>query len=239
MEIDKLGRQDEMQYYDILLYARSGAGKTYRAATAPKPFIVSPDPTGHRSVPYEIPGKLITHTSQLFEVLDWFETGQHVEHGIRTAIFDGLTFVFNMFKREVGLYFNQFHGSKDPDLLPIQAWQKIESGFQQFLTRGVSLSQGEFPVHVVCTTLEESLKEDQNARYQVRPLHGTQKQNDLFPALYSVISYIEPVGEDEEGNLSDERRMLFTEYKGILARDRTGTFPKVANPAVNLSDYLK
>ena len=65
-----------------------------------------------------------------------------------------------------------------------------------------------------------------------------QKQNRSFPALFSVIAYIAPVGEDEDGNPTTERRMLFTEYRGILARDRLGIFPLMGE-APNLSEYLK
>ncbi len=237
MDIQPLGRS-ESTYMDLVFYGRSGAGKTYAAATAPSPFIISPDPTGHKSVPYPIPGKIIVTLQDIADILDFFESGEHAKHNIKTLIVDGLSFMFSIFRREIGQYFADFHGAKDPELLPLNAWQKIGSKYEGVLWRFVNLTQGENPVHVIFTTLSETKKDDPEAKYQVRPVFGTQAMNENYPAIFSVISYIEPIGENEEGELIDDRKMLFTEHRGILARDRTGVFPKYALPGLNLSDYL-
>lgn len=241
MDFQILGRgtEDSKAKVDMVIYGRSGAGKTYRASTAPEPFIISPDPTGHKSVPYAIKGKVINTLDEVGFVLDWFESGGHVEHGIETLIVDGVSFFYDIYNKEMGQYFVDYHGAKDIDMIPIAARLKISNGFKRMLRRMVNLTQNESPVHVVFTTLDERLKEDERADFQIRPHFGSAKMNETFPAYFSVISYIEPTGaEDEDGNPLDERKMLFTEYRGILARDRLGIFPKAAE-AVNLSDYLK
>jgi len=241
MEVQTLGRgsDNEKAHVDMLIYGRSGAGKTYRAATAPNPFIIGPDPTGHKSVPYAIPGKVINSLEQVNEVLDWFESGGHLEHEIKTLIVDGVSFFYDLYTKEVGQYFVESHGAKDVDLMPIAARLKISNSFKRMLRRMVNLTQNEYPVHVIFTTLDERLKEDEKAEFQVRPHFGSAKMNETFPAYFSVIAYIEPIGEeDEEGQPVETRKMLFTEYRGILARDRLGLFPKAADEAVNLSEFL-
>jgi len=239
MDFQQLGRGSPGGKVDMVIYGRSGAGKTYRAATAPSPFIMSPDPTGHRSVPYTIPGKVINTLEEVNEVMNWFESGGHQEHDIETLIVDGVSFFYDLYTKEVGQYFVDQHGSKDVDLMPIQARLKINNAFKRLLRRMVNLTQNEHPVNVIFTTLDERLKEDDKATFQIRPKFGSAGMNETYPAFFSVISYIEPIGEeDEEGNPNENRKMLFTEYRGILARDRLGIFPKAAPEAVDLSEYL-
>jgi hypothetical protein len=233
------GNEDFKAKVDMVIFGRSGAGKTFWAATAPSPFIISPDPTGHKSVPYAIPGKVINTLDEVGIVLDWFESGGHMEHDIKTLIVDGVSFFYDIYTKEMGQYFVDYHGAKDVDMMPIAARMKISNGFKRMLRRMVNLTQNETPVHVIFTTLDERLKEDEKADFQIRPHFGSAKMNETFPAYFSVIAYIEPVGdEDEQGNPSDERKVLFTEYHGTLARDRLGLFPKASHVAVNLSDYL-
>jgi len=139
----------------------------------------------------------------------------------------------------MGQYFVDYHGAKDVDLMPIAARLKIGNAYKRMLRRMVNLTQNSTPVHVIFTTLDERLKEDEKAEFQVRPHFGSAKMNETFPALFSVITYIEPVGEtDDEGNPDPTRKMLFTEYKGILARDRLGVFPQMVSSAVDLKEYL-
>lgn len=241
MDFQMLGRgsDDSTAKVDMVIYGRSGAGKTYRSATAPSPFIISPDPTGHKSVPYAIPGVVINTLEQVHEVLDWFESGGHVEQGIKTLIVDGVSFFYDLYTKEVGQYFVDTHGAKDVDLMPIAARLKISNSYKRMLRRMVNLTQTETPVHVIFNTLDERLKEDEKADFQVRPKFGSSGMNETFPAYFSIIAYIEPAGvEDEEGKPVETRKMLFTEYRGILARDRLGIFPKAVDEAVNLSEYL-
>jgi len=225
----------------MLIYGRSGAGKTYRAGTAPKSFIVSPDPTGHKSIPYQLPGKLVRRVQDVLDVIEYFQAGKHVGK-IDTLIIDGISFLHEMYENEVGRYMVDYHGAKDEDMMPISGRMKIRNKFRKMLRDAVDLTQINPPerrVHVIMTALEERVKEDEEAPFNIRPHFGTQTMNQNLPALFTAIGYIAPYGEDSEGNLTDLRKMLFTEYKGILARDRTGTFPAMCAEAPNLSEYLQ
>ena len=233
---------DGITHVDLLIHGRSGAGKTYRAGTSPSPFILSPDPTGHKAIPYSLPGRVVNTLEEIMEVVEWFEEGGHVEQGIQTLIVDGLSFIYDLYLKEVGEYMATNMGAKDPDLLPINAYNKIIAGSKRMLRRMINLTQVPDKanrVHVVFTTLEERLKEDERAQYQVRPMFGSKSMNDRFPALFSIIGYVFPVGEDEEGKPTQARKMLFTEYNGIMAKDRLNIFSPFAEEAPNLSHYLK
>lgn len=225
---------------DMVIYGDSGAGKTYRAATAPGPlYVISPDPTGHKSIPFKVPGKLLSHTDDIRETIMGFREGGH---GYRTLIVDGLSFIHDMFLKETGQYFYENMGAKDPDLLPIAGRMKIQNRYRDMVRALINLTQLQNPadrVHVIFTTLAERLKEDDTAPFKIRPLIGTNKMNEQFPAFFSVISYIKQSDDTDDKGMPDEtRRMLFTNKGGIMARDRLGIFPP-AGDAPNLSEYLK
>jgi len=164
-----------------------------------------------------------------------------LKHGVRTLIVDGLNFVHDMYLTEVGNYMVDSMGAKDPDLMPISGQMKILRSYKRMLLRMVELTTL-FPVenrvHVIFTTLEEQLKEDEMAPFTIRPKFGSKSNNEQFPALFSIIGYVVPVGEDDDGNLTKQRKVLFTEYRGIMARDRLSIFPDVVID-LNLSDYLE
>ncbi len=93
-------------------------------------------------------------------------------------------------------------------------------------------------VHVIFTCLDEHNKEADEAPFEIQPLFGTKTMGRTYPALFSIIGYIIPLGEDEDGNITQTRRILFTNTHGIMARDRLDIFPEVAEN-INLSDYLE
>ncbi len=240
--MDILGRNSsKKKCVNMVVHGRSGAGKTYFAATAPNSYLLALDPSGHDSIPYEIPGKIATSLSDVSDVVEWFENGEHLEHGIRTLIVDGMNFGYDMLVKEIGTEITEQGRAPSVDRLPYGGGLEIMNPYKRMLLRFVNLTTmepQEYRVNVIITTLDEHVKESEEAPFNIRPQFGTRAMNQNFPALFSVIAYIVPVGEDDEGKLTTERRVLFTEYRGILARDRLGIFP-LMGPAPNLSDYLK
>lgn len=239
--VEKLGRDLEgTTHIDMLIYGRSGAGKTYRAATAPRPmYVISSDPTGHKSIPFPVDGRIIRSIQDIREVHQGITAGGH---GYKTLVVDGLSFIHDLFVKEIGQYYHEEMGARDPDIMPLQGRLKISNSFRNLIRALVDLTQINPPenrIHVVFTTLSERLKEDDKAPFQIRPLFGTQKMNESYPMFFSVIGYIEPVGgEDEKGELDPSRYMLFAEQNGVLARDRLGIFP-LKGIAPNLSQYFE
>lgn len=237
-----LGRGSEKRdHVNMVIYGRSGAGKTYEAATAPSPYVAAFDPRGHDAIPKAVPGQVIKDLGQFANILKWFESGAHVEHGIRTLIVDGLNFAYDMLVGEIGSDMVEQGRAISIDRLPYAGGLEVQNPYKRMLIRLVNLTTQQPEanrVHVIFTCLEEQVKESEKAPFMIRPLFGTKTVNQTFPALFSVIGYIVPVGEDENGDPTTERRMLFTEHNGILARDRTGLFPLMGT-APNLSEFLK
>lgn len=242
---DQLGRTVDDKgimntHVDMVLYGASGAGKTFRAATAPQPmYVIGSDATGHKSIPFPVDGRVLHSIEDVGEVILDFLTGGH---GYKTLLVDGLSFMHDMFVKETGQYMVDRMGAKDPDLMPIQGRMKILNRFSNMLRQLINLSQVDNiddRVHVIFTTLEQRLKEDERAPFTIRPLFGTERMNASFPAFFSIISYIEPAGEvDDKGNISENRQMFFSTHNGVLARDRLGLFKPFYPSAPDLSDIL-
>jgi hypothetical protein len=237
---EALGHDEETVHVDMLIYGRSGAGKTYRAATAPRPiYVLSPDPTGHKAIPFKVDGRVVRSIEDVRETVLAFRAGGH---GYRSLIVDGLSFIHDLYVNEIGEYFHNQMGAKDPDLLPVAGRMKIQKRFRNLIRSLIDLTQIDPPeerVHVIFTTLEERLKESEEAPFHIRPLFGTQKMNEQFQAFFSIIAYITPSEREDENGLPDQTRyMYFAEKGGILARDKLNIFPSMGE-AVNLSEYLK
>ena len=240
--MQKLGQSEDTahNFVDLVIYGRSGAGKTFAAATAPGPmYVVSTDPTGHKSIPYSVDGVYAKSIDDIRDTIIGFNEGGH---GFRSLLIDGVSFIYDMYVREIGRYFYESMGAKDPDLMPIAGRLKIINQYKNMITALINLTQVpnvKDRVHVIFTTLDERIKEDDTAPFNIRPYFGSQKINEVFPAYFSAIGYITPIGEsDDEGNPDKSRGILFTEQGGVLAKDRLGIFPDKAKN-INLSDYIK
>lgn len=226
-------------HVDILLHGRSGAGKTFAASTMPQPmYVIACDPTGHKSIPYTTEGKVINQVKEAFDIVEELHNGGH---GYKTVLLDGFSFLNDMFVKEMGWYFHESMGAKDPDLMPIQGRMKILNRTRALLRDFIDLSQVENEsdrVHVIITTLEERLKESEEAPFNIRPLFGTESMNIKFPAMMSCIGYVSPRGgQTDEKKIDKTRITLFTEMNGIMARDRLGIFPDYVEN-INFSDYI-
>lgn len=237
-------------YADILLYGPTGAGKTYLGSTIVEDpttelFVLACDPTGHKGIPAMVPGKKITQSSIINDVYKEFVKGGH---GYKAILFDGLSFFHDLVLKEMGQYYANEKGAKDPDLMPIQGRIKVTAKLANIYRAFIDLTQqtksdGSIDhdrcVHVVFTTLDERLHESEEADFMKRPLIGTDKINTKFPAFFSVQGYVSPVGGEKEGKPNMDRKVLFTKQGGMQAKDRLGIFPPVCNPMPPLHTFFK
>lgn len=231
-------------HVDLLIYGRSKVGKTRLASTAPRPYVIAADPAGHKAFPYAVPGMIPSASAEgsaidsILRTMLYFYTH---DHPFDTLVLDGLTFLHDTFMREIGADYAARGKSADPDLLGWDQRTKILRQYKDILRRGIGLTQLENPnrrMHFICTTLEESIKDDPEAPFQIRPLFGTKSMNDDYPSLFTSICYITLDQNTKEGATTGDRVCLFSQMPGgILAGDRLDMFPHIAKN-VNLSDYL-
>lgn len=228
--MENLGRGgEEVTHKDHLIFGRSGAGKTYWISTAPQPiYLISIDPRGHMTFPYQTPGFVAQNVNQVLQALAALEAGAGKE--ISTVALDGWDWFYNMLTREMGWYLHNEEGTKDPDLMPIHGYKKVNNLLFDTIRRFVNLTQlhdKEARVHFISTALDERLKEDDEAEFLVRPNVGSDTVNNQIVKLFSIVTYIWPLGKDNKGNETDDRGVIADEVSYIQAKDRFGIFPKM------------
>lgn len=234
---------------DILLYGPTGAGKTYLASTIVKNpkelFVLACDPTGHKGIPFPVDGRRVTSSDVVREVYKEFLAGGH---GYKALLFDGMSFYHDLVLSEMGRLYYEERGASDPDLMPIQGRLKVTASLKATYRSLIDLTQLtksdgspdlDRRIHVVFTTLDERVLETESADFKKRPLIGTDKINQKFPAFFSVEGYVSPVGGlDSNGNAVLDRKVLFIQAGGIEAKDRLGIFPPICNPVPPLHTFL-
>lgn len=254
LPVEELGRWvDEdgklKSHADILLYGPTGAGKTYLASTIvsnPKDlYVLAADPTGHKGIPFKVDGKRIQSSNDVRAIYEELYKGGH---GYKAILFDGLSFYHDIVLKEMGQYYHDKKGASDPDLMPQQGRIKVIASLANTYRAFIDLTQltksdgspdYDRRMHVVFTTLDERIKEDDAADFMVRPLLGTKKINDKMPSFFSVQGFVAPIGGvDKEGKAILDRKVLFTTMGGYQAKDRLGIFPGICNPMPPLHTFL-
>lgn len=252
---EELGRWVDTQgrvhsHIDALFYGATGAGKTYLASTIVENptkdlYVLACDPTGHKGIPVKTDGVRVTSSDVIRDVYKEFIAGGH---GYKALLFDGMSFFHRLVVKEMGQMYHDKRGASDPDLMPIQGRIKVIAQLENTYKALLDLTQLVKPdgspdldrrVHVVFTTLEERVQESETADFKKRPLIGTDKINQEFPALFSIQGYVVPVGGiDPKGNAILDRKVLFTTMGGIEAKDRLSIFPPVCDPMPPLHQIL-
>lgn len=238
-------------YADILLFGPTGAGKTYLASTIvedpEKLFVIACDPSGHRGIPFPAKGKLIQSSREVAEIYLMFVQGKMTQFD--AILFDGLSFYHDLLVREIGKLFYEERGATDPDLLTYQGRLKIYNKFAETIRCFIGLTQlkksdGSLDIerscHVVFTTLEERVHENESADFIKRPLLGTRGINEKQPAFFSVQGYVQPVGGlNPDGTANLDRKVVFIGGEGgVQAKDRLGIFPPICNPMPPLHTFF-
>ncbi len=242
-----LGRDDRKDTFaDILLFGPSGAGKTTLASTAPRPlYVASPDPTGHKAIPYKTPGEIIASIEEMRDVYAKFTKGGY-QREFNTLLIDGLPFLYELFEYEMGIEFKEKKGSTDKDMLPIGAYGKIMKQFRELLRAFVGLTMPKDEdrmdgIHVIFTALSERIESKEDTGMLIRPRIGSDKMNQRFPSLFSITGYVYPLGSksaaEKDPGPGTDRGLLVTPWKGVEAKDRLGLLP-LSGPVPKLSDYL-
>jgi hypothetical protein len=131
----------------MLIYGRSGAGKTRLVATAPDVLLMDIDEKGTKSVKKDIDPRAIRIAS-IDEFVETYWFLQSGEHEFRSVAIDGVTGLQNMFLNFVLGEATLLDASRDPDMPSRQIYGKVSKLMKNWLTNYRNLD-----MHVLFTAL--------------------------------------------------------------------------------------
>jgi hypothetical protein len=199
----------------VLVYGRSGAGKTMLAATAPAPIILSAESGTLSLRKAALPVIVIRTVDDLTEALQWLTHSPHARP-FQTVYMDSIT--------EIGevVLANAKRQVKDP-----------RQAFGELIEKMTSAIKGyrDLPgKHVVMVAKQESYKDDLTGITMYGPSMPGQKLGPSMPYLYDEVFRL-GIGKTPQGV---EYRFLQTatdlQYD---AKDRSGALDAVEPPDLN------
>ena len=190
-------------HYKILLYGKSGAGKTYAAATAPNCCFLLTERNGQQSIRISNPDAVIAYcpTAEKVRAFMRMAVKGELPDGIRTIVLDGLTELQKIFQDEIlaGKDAQNRHMTK-------QDWGTLTEKMRLFMR---TLRDLEY--HVVATALsDESQADGDGAIRYVQPSFSGRKLPQEIAQFFNGCGYVfKKAKADENGKEEIFHRIMF------------------------------
>lgn len=193
----KRGRDPETgpgMKYKILIYGNSGAGKTWMAASAPRPLVLLTEQNGEQSTRLSNPDARYVVVSTIAEVREIVALAMHGELGtpedpVESLVIDGLTEVQRLFKDE--MIANPTPGGPVLEM-SIPMWGELTEKMRRLLRTLRALD-----MHVVCTALAES--EMEGEKRHIFPAFQGKKLYDEVMQYFNAVGFVEKVVDPKGG----------------------------------------
>jgi hypothetical protein len=217
--------QDRIPHFNMLVYGRSGVGKTRLAGSA---HVV---PEMARSLIIDIEGGAMTlrkdfPDAELVRVDSWKDMQSVYDalfaggHGFRTVVLDSLTEIqkFNMDSIMRGLM--EKNNERDMDVPGLREWGKNLEQTRRFVRAFRDL-----PINVIFTALEREDKDRMNRPIKLPSLSGKMAQE--VAAFLDIVLYYS-IKEVEGPDGKRQIRVLQSQAtESTIAKDRSGLLPAV------------
>ena len=191
MDLVKAGDMGNKAHVKVLLHGNSGAGKTWKSVSAPKPFVLLTEANGLASIKNANPDAIVVHATDMNVVRDFFAeamSGGFEEHGCKTIIVDSLTEIQRMMRDEI------MAGRQNYADFSMKDWGELTERMRRFvrILRDV-------PYHVVATALAQVTEDDSGTRHIIPQFQGRAIPNEIA-GYFSLVGYVfKREVEDESG----------------------------------------
>jgi len=206
----KIGRakqHKDIVYCNILLYGQTGAGKSWLAATAPKPLVLLTEANGHASVAHSNPEALVVPVRTMEEldvILRSIHTGEMQKaHQFETLVIDSMTELQRLLKMKI---LSRSNRTK----MQLADWGDLANEMVRYI-RAIR----DLPCHVVCTALQDSYVEDDSGKRFVQPSFEGKKTVSVISQFFNAVGLL--YKRAGEGDIS-ERLIMWDGPEWVMCK---------------------
>lgn len=204
------GSQTKTTKIKALIYGDSGAGKSFLAATSPRPLILLTEPNGQASIMHSNPNADLIHISSakmLGDILRSLTENPKQWAKYDSLIIDSLTEVQRLCKDDLT--------NKGRTPMKLQDWGKLADFMRRFMR---ALRQ--IPKNIVCLALLETQLEEGTGLRHLRPAFEGKKTSGEIAQFFNFVGFLYANQNKEEKRTA--RYLMLEGNERILCKP---TFP--------------
>jgi phage nucleotide-binding protein len=224
--IVKAGKAQKSTYIKALVYGESGAGKSFLAATAPKPLILLTEINGQASIMHSNPDADILHitsSDMLAEVLKDIDENPNDYKQYQTIVIDSITEMQRLIKDKLT------SNGRSPMSLPL--WGKLANNMRALIRRIRGMKK-----NVVCIALLEAHIEEESGQRHLKPAFEGKKTSGEIAQFFNWVGFLYPTMETVNKEQITIRNLMVEGPSRVMCKP---TFPltgTIKNP--NIEDIF-
>lgn len=216
--------EDETESVNLLVYGKSGAGKTVFAGSADRVLFIAPEDDGTISAKrsgskaHKWP---VDNWQDIIDAYMWlYENPEEVAAKYDWVVLDSITRMQHMAMRAILDAAIAENASRDPDIPAIQDWQKYYEMFKRFV-----LAYNSLPVNVLYTALVRNEVDEEGNDFLTPDIQGKGYQLSQticsYMTSYGCLQVKRRKDPEDEKKTQEYRRITWKDTGVIQGKDRT------------------
>lgn len=214
--------QQQMDYFNLLIYGDPGVGKTVLAGSADAVEAMSPVlfldmEGGTMSLRKKYPGVKTIRVEKFADLIRVWDQLKNTKHNFKTVVVDSLTEAQKLGMYQIMAAAKAKDPDRDPDLAGIGEWGKNTEQVRKLVRAFRDL-----PMNTIFTALAQQEHLKTGAR-RVKPSLSAKLSNEVAGFL-DIVVYMYNKTKPNEGNM---RYLLTLATEEFVAKDRSDNLPPV------------
>tara|TARA_Y100000114_G_scaffold72390_1_gene66347 strand:- start:6310 stop:7023 length:714 start_codon:yes stop_codon:yes gene_type:complete len=221
--IMKAGKAQKSTYIKGLIYGESGAGKSYLAATAPRPLILLTEMNGQASIMHSNPEADILHitsSDMLAEVLKDIDENPNDYKQYDTIVIDSITEMQRLIKDKLTA------NGRSP--MSLQLWGKLANNMRALVRRIRSMKK-----NVICIALQETSIDEENGHRYYKPAFEGRKTSGEIAQFFNFVGLLGTSIEEINKKNHIIRNLMVEGPQRIMCKPTYPLTGTIKNPNIN------